>query len=133
MMNKKDKTAPKKRRRNDIFLIVGIFLAVLIFAALYLLTRKDGAYAVVLKENAEIGRYSLAEDIEILIKDGDKVTNILVIKDGTAEMKSAICPDKICVNHRPVNKSGQTIVCLPEKIVVKIISEGKGKVPDMVA
>ena len=133
MMNKKDKTAPKKRRRNDIFLIVGVFLAVLIFAALYLLTRKDGAYAVVLKENAEIGRYSLAEDMEIPIKDGDKVTNVLVIKDGKAEMKSAICPDKICVKHRPIDKSGQTIVCLPEKVVIKIIAEGKGNAPDTVA
>ena len=58
---------------------------------------------------------------------------VLVIKDGKAEMKSAICPDKICVKHRPIDKSGQTIVCLPEKIVVKIIAEGEEKVPDTVA
>ena len=133
MMNNKTIVAPQKRRRNDILLIAGILSAILIFALIYSLTRKDGAYAVVLKNNEEIGRYSLAEDIEIPINTGDKVTNILLIEDGKAQMKSAVCPDKICVNHRPIDKSGQTIVCLPEKVVIKIIAESGGNAPDTVA
>ncbi len=133
MMNNKNNTAPQKRRRNDILLIVGILSAILIFALTYFLTRKDGAYVCVLRGNEEIGRYSLADNMEIPLKEGEKVTNILVIEEGKAYMKSAVCPDKICVRHRPINKSGQTIVCLPEKVTVKIIAEGTGKVPDTVA
>ena len=132
-MNNKNNTAPQKRRRNDILLIVGILSAILIFALTYFLTRKDGAYVCVLRGNEEIGRYSLADNMEIPLKEGEKVTNILVIEEGKAYMKSAVCPDKICVRHRPINKSGQTIVCLPEKVTVKIIAEGTGKVPDTVA
>ena len=132
MMNNKNNTAPQKRRRNDILLIVGILSAILIFALTYFLTRKDGAYVCVLRGNEEIGRYSLADNMEIPLKEGEKVTNILVIEEGKAYMKSAVCPDKICVRHRPINKSGQTIVCLPEKVTVKIIAEGTGKIPDTV-
>ena len=133
MMNNKNATAPQKRRRNDILLIAGVLSAILIFALIYFLTRKDGTYAVVLKNNEEIGSYSLSENMQIPIKEGDKVTNILVIKDGKAYMKSALCPDKICVKHRPIDKSGQTIVCLPQKVVIKIIAKGTGNAPDTVA
>ncbi len=133
MMNNKNCAAPQKRRRNDMLLIMAILSAILILALTYSLTRKEGAYAVVLKNNEEIGRYSLAEDREVPIKTGDKVTNILSIKDGKAQMESAVCPDKICVKHRPIDKSGQTIVCLPEKVVVKIIAESGGNAPDTVA
>ena len=133
MMNRKNNTAPQKRRRNDILLIAGVLSIILIVAFIYSLTRKEGAYAVVLKDNEEIGSYPLSENIQIPIKKGDKVTNILSIKDGKAYMESAICPDKICVKHRPIDKSGQTIVCLPEEVVIKIIAEGRGNAPDTVA
>lgn len=133
MMNNKNSAAPQKRRRNDMLLIMAILSAILIFALVYFLTRKDGAYAVVLKNNEEIGRYSLSENMEVPIKVGDKTTNVLVIENGKAYMESAVCPDKICVKHRPIDKSGQTIVCLPEKVVIKIIAEGKGNAPDTVA
>ena len=46
--------------------------------------------------------------------------NILVIKDGRADMTDADCPDRICVNHRPVSQEGETIVCLPHKVVVEV-------------
>ena len=133
MMNNKNATAPQKRRRNDILLIACVLSVILIFALIYSLTRKDGTYAVVLKNNEEIGSYSLSENMQIPIKEGDKVTNILVIKDGKAYMESALCPDKICVKHRPIDKSGQTIVCLPQKVVIKIIAKGTGNAPDTVA
>ena len=35
-------------------------------------------------------------------------------------MLEANCPDEICVHHKPISKNGETIVCLPNKVVVVI-------------
>lgn len=126
------KSAPRKRCRNDILLILGVLIAAILFAAVYFALQKDGSYALVLKDGEEIGRYSLSENITVPIKDREEVTNTLVIKDGKAYMESAICPDKLCVKHKAVSKSGETIVCLPSKTVVKIIAGASNKAPDTV-
>lgn len=121
----------RSRLKNDILLIGGFLLAAALFALLFFATRKEGAYAAVLKNGTEIARYSLAEEGEYPILEGDAVTNLLVIADGKAQMTEAVCPDQICVHHRPISKAGETIVCLPHEVVVKIEAEG-GDAPDMV-
>ena len=45
------------------------------------------------------------------------------IQDGEVSMRKADCPDQICKNHKPICKSGETIVCLPHKAVIEISSE----------
>ena len=132
MSTVKNQAAPQKRRRNDLFLLMGILLAVAVFALIYTLTRKEGAYAAVLKNGTEIARYSLSQEAEIPIIDGDKVTNLLVIRDGKASVAEAVCPDQICVEHRAVSKAGETIVCLPQKVVINIVASEGADAPDIV-
>ena len=55
----------------------------------------------------------------------DDFENIIIIKDGKASMAKADCPDKICVNHAAISKKGETIVCLPHKVVVEVV-DGNG-------
>lgn len=43
-------------------------------------------------------------------------------------MTTANCPDKVCVHTGFINKPGQSIVCLPHKINVKIVSNDTSKV-----
>lgn len=78
---------------------------------------------VVMVHGQEYGRYPINTDqtIEIPADDG---TNILEIKDGKAKMISANCPDQICVKHSAISSYYQDkIVCLPNEIVVKVVSE----------
>ena len=35
-------------------------------------------------------------------------------------MKEADCPDQICRKHKAIDKSGETIVCLPHKVVIEV-------------
>ena len=48
---------------------------------------------------------------------------VILIKDGKVTMKEADCKDKICADHKAIEKSGETIVCLPHKVVIEIRSE----------
>jgi hypothetical protein len=45
------------------------------------------------------------------------------VKDGTIFVTETDCHDKICLKTGAVSKNGQSIVCLPKKITVKIIGE----------
>ena len=72
------------------------------------------------KVNGEIqGVYSLSEDQDIEINGG---TNRLKIRNSTADMTEADCPDKLCVNQRAVSKNGESIICLPNKVIVTVDS-----------
>ena len=113
----------KKAKRNDIILIsVLISVSLVLYFGVTLFqgkTTKDGV-AVVTIDGKEYGRYPLSEDTTEKIELPDGSYNILEIRDGKADITEASCPDKICVNHRAVNRRGQSIVCLPNKLIVEI-------------
>ena len=46
--------------------------------------------------------------------------NIVEIKDGWADVIEADCRDGLCADQKRVHKTGETIVCLPHKMVVTI-------------
>ncbi len=47
----------------------------------------------------------------------------LQIKDGQAMITKVDCPRQICRSMGPISKAGQSMICLPNKIIVKIRSE----------
>ena len=54
---------------------------------------------------------------EIRINGG---TNILTIKNGKAKMTDADCPDQLCVHQKAASKNHESIICLPNKVVVEV-------------
>lgn len=113
---------PEKRKlRNDILLVAVIFAVALIGFLVFKSTMKTGEYVTVSIDGVEKYRYSLSQNIETDIITGED-TNRLVVKDGKAYITEANCPDKICVGHRGISKTGETIVCLPHKLVVAVVS-----------
>ena len=49
---------------------------------------------------------------------------ICITKDGVY-MKDASCPDMLCIKSGKINKPGQSIGCLPNKIMVEIVGVKK--------
>ena len=107
------------RKKSDLILIL-VFCVAALFALLAVRSgRKEGALAQVRIDGKLYGNYSLAEEQTVPLH-GEDFVSILVIRDGAAD---ADCPDQICVKHHPVRVRGETIVCLPHKLVVEIISD----------
>ena len=50
----------------------------------------------------------------------DKGTNTLVIENGQAHFINSDCPDKTCQKIGKISKSGETIVCLPHKVIAEV-------------
>ncbi|MBN2853189.1 MAG: NusG domain II-containing protein [Clostridia bacterium] len=116
----------KKRRRNDYVVIVLLFLIPLLFLLAFYAGRNNStADSVSIEVNNETyGIYPLNVDREIHLHD-DKIDNLVVIKNGEVFISEANCKDQICVFHSPISKQGEQIVCLPNKVVVEIISSEK--------
>lgn len=107
------------KKKDWILIVLIIAVAGLAFFIHNLLGTK-GANCVVVKVDGKIeGTYSLGEDQEISINGG---TNILVIKNNRAKMKEANCPDQLCVNQKAISKNNESIICLPNKVVVEVES-----------
>jgi len=102
----------------DIFLILAVVL--LSFAVMFFhLFSDSGEKVVVTVDNQVVAEFDLDSDItkRFETKEG---YNIIVIKNGECSVKKANCRDGICVNHSVINKVGQSIVCLPHKLIVEI-------------
>lgn len=110
----------KRLKKNDLILIGIIVGVALLSIFLHNVIGGKGAGAVTIKVNGKIeGVYSLAEDKEIEINNG---SNILVIKNHEADIIEADCPDKLCVNQKPISKNHESLICLPNKVVVEVDS-----------
>lgn len=118
-------------RNNKYIKDVLIFLAIIVFIILsIILTTRDGNanYVQVIKEGKIILEKPLKKDDSYDIDSH----NDLVIENGQVYMKDADCPDKLCVKQGKINKDGQSIICLPNKVVVKIISNEQNQVDAVV-
>ena len=111
----------KRISRNDVIVII-VILAVLAWVEiLFSLNReKIGDTVIVTVDGETYGTYSLWEEQEVPIMIDGVERNYLVIRDGMADMTKADCPDKLCVHQRAISKTNETIVCLPNKVVVQI-------------
>lgn len=108
-----------RSHRNDV-LLVAVLLALAGALALFLLlNRQDGGYVSVQVDGEVLMELPLNEDTELVLGEGEH-TNTLIIRDGTAQVIEASCPDQVCVRQGAVRYEGESIVCLPHKLVISI-------------
>ena len=120
------KTAGSRLKR-DILLIIGIAAFAALLLAFMLIFRSEGGEAVVIVSGEEFIRVPLDKDSVTPIETSLGY-NRLVVKDGMAYIEDASCPDKICVKHRRIRYSGETVTCLPNELVVRIVGKDGGGV-----
>ena len=122
MSGERKKIAPK---RGDLYLIVGCLLVALICCGLWLLLRRDGGTVIVEQNGRETARYALSEDRTVRI-EGEGGYNLLVIQGGEVWLSEADCPTQLCVKTGKIRYAGQSIVCLPHKLAVRIAGGASG-------
>ena len=62
----------------------------------------------------------------ILTKDEHGDYNLIEIDGDRVRIKEADCDDQICVRRGWATKNGETIVCLPHKLVIEVRSTDGG-------
>lgn len=120
-----------KKLRNDLLLIGGLLLIAAV-ALIYLFCFRPAGNQVEISIDGTLYKtVSLDKDHSEEIRTGESDCNVLVIRDGKAYMRSATCPDGICVDHAPIFREGESIVCLPNRVVVTVTAND-ADAPDVV-
>ncbi len=118
-------TSDKKRKlRNDIILVAAIAIIAAAGLLIFGLNKEAGSFASVNIDGEQWGVYPLSVDTEVTVTTGEngEYINVLTIRDGKAYVSEANCPDGICTETRAAQYEGETIVCLPHRVVIEIVS-----------
>ena len=104
-------------------LIIGAVLVVAVAGLLVIQALREEGAQVVITWNGEVdGTYSLDENQTFVFEGENGGYNVVTIEDGFVFMEEANCPDQICVKHKPLNQTADPIVCLPNSLVVEVIT-----------
>ena len=118
--------------KNDILLLGMLAVVILVFYVGMTSALQSGDSIIITVNGSEYGRYSLTENKEIPIKiEINGGTNILQIKGGKADMIEADCPDQLCMHQNAISKDKESIICLPNRVVVTVESEQKNTLDDV--
>lgn len=111
-------------KKIDILLIVFFILfsfgLIFIFVAL---EANGQAMVIVSADGQEVLRFNPSQNIgstfEIASQNG--TNKIYVDEGGAVSMIYASCPDHLCLNQGAISFSFQSIVCLPNRVVVQLM------------
>lgn len=102
--------------------IIGIFLFGGI-AAIFIMNRSGSGSRTAVIRCGDV-RYELALDEDGLFRF-DGVDAEFEVKNGKIRMTNVSCPDKICEKTGYIGSSGQSIICVPNKITVAVVGSGE--------
>lgn len=113
--------ANKKGGHITEIILIAILLSLGLISLLVINSIKDRADTVLVTVDGEyFAEYPLSVDGEYDIGG----TNILKIEDGKAFMLHADCPDKLCVKSGKISFVGETVVCLPNRVMLELVYRG---------
>ena len=101
-------------KRGDIVIIALIAAAVAVSSVL-LLFQNEGSTVTVKQDNKIIYEGSINKDTEVALSG-----NTVIIDGGFAYIKNANCKNEICVHTGRISKTGESIICLPNRVIVEI-------------
>lgn len=102
-------------KKGDIVIILSVLLLALVSSVLIFTGVKTGT-TVTVKENNELVYTGSLFDNKVIRLDG----NTVEIKNGKVSVTQADCKNQICVNHKAITEKGESIICLPNKVIAEI-------------
>ncbi len=114
-----------KPKAGDFIIAVAVVLLATAIWIFPFLKRHKGEYVNIYQNGKLFERLSLY---------GDESLNIgcmrINIKSGEVYVSEADCPDKVCEKSGKISRAGESVACVPNKILIEI--DGKGEV-DVIA
>lgn len=129
-------------RKADIILFIVLVAIGLAASAALTLTHsaaESGAKVIIESGGSLYARYPLSEDRTVVVPAPKQNSvdapaanaddpassqydyyNVVEISGGTVSVTEASCKNQVCVKHGEISRSGESIVCLPNRLVVRI-------------
>ena len=110
------------------FVLIVALLSYIVFS--YVVFGEQAEGVEVLVDGNEYAFYSFDDitDEKIIRIETENGFNVLKITEKGAVMTDASCPDKMDVKMGEISKPGQVIICIPNRVSVRITGKNKLKV-----
>lgn len=115
----------KLKKRDGILIGCFLFIGIIFLAYTYLHTSEEKNILVKVDGKC-VKTFSIKDTVTYKITS-EKGTNILRIAEGKVWLEDADCPDRVCVNTGKIKYPGQSIICLPHKVVIEIKEDADAK------
>lgn len=107
--------------KRDLILVASVVLVAAALFCAFRVSRGEGSVIEITVDGKVYGTYPLDGDREINV-DGRLVVSI---KDGRASVVSSSCRGGDCVRERAISRAGETIVCLPGAVIIRVTGGGE--------
>ncbi len=111
-----------KIKVGDVLLISFIFILSVFLLILPFFSNKSKSAEIVNAETGEKLIVSLEENSEYEITS-QGMTLTVCVNNGEIFVLKSSCRDGICSNTPPISRSGQTIVCAPAGVVIRVLGK----------
>ena len=114
--------------KGDVIVIFFVILLAIFIGVLFMMkTGTDrGTTVCVYRDGIKIQELPLGENTEILIQNS--YTNKLAVKDEKAAIIESDCPGMDCVHSGWIGGKGRSLVCLPNRVEIRIEGEADSEV-----
>lgn len=107
---------------GDVIVVVCVLLlAAVVFSFAAARAGMPAVSVEIITESAQM-RYPLWEDREIPIQSAGHTLTVTV-KDGTVYVSETDCPNRICAATGKISVCGQSILCAPARVLIKVVGE----------
>lgn len=112
--------------KGDMLLIGAVLAAAVCCFIFFSLGGGPACTAVVEQNGAELRRVSLeALEEPLRLEIGGEYPLVLMMDQEGVWIAEAACPDQICVRTGKITRPGQTVVCLPARLSVRLTGGGE--------
>ena len=115
----------KSITKGDVVLVVSLLVAcVMLFA--FSFGKTQSLKAEIYVDGERLHSIALSE-VEESYTINENYCQLLIEKDGVSFVYSS-CGDQLCVKRGKLKNQGDTMACVPERVVVILRSDGKEKI-----
>ena len=68
----------------------------------------------------EIVLQEVTEGFSFRIEDGQGHYNLICVEPGRIAIREADCPDGLCVKQGRIKNDGESLICLPHRVIIRI-------------
>ena len=115
-----------KTTRSDKLIIIVLFILAMFSYKAMSHFNVQGSEAHVFVDGKTVYKIDLGKKdaYAIEVKNGRVV---IEVTDGKLYITSADCPRKICVDDSPISMAGESLICIPNNMIVKITGKGEAQ------
>ncbi|MDD3705993.1 MAG: NusG domain II-containing protein [Clostridiaceae bacterium] len=121
-----------KMKKGDLIIIVILAVALISWFIINNPGTVENERQIVIETNGDLYKAITMEEgmeqqeFHIELENG-KYIDIVVDENG-AYVKDVVCPDKVCQKTGLINRVGQSIVCLPNRVVIYIEGQEESEI-----